>query len=147
MKVILREDDKKLGSAGDLVEVKAGFARNYLFPRNLAVRADASQMKRLEHEKKVLHDKKEKSLKEFKLLAAQIDKASCTISVTVGDEDKMFGSVTAMDITEALAKEGVELDKKHIHLEEPIKTLGVFSVPIKLSPEVETTLKVWVVKA
>jgi large subunit ribosomal protein L9 len=147
MKVILREDDKKLGSAGDVVEVKAGFARNYLFPRNLAVRADASQMKRLEHERKVLNDKKEKGLKEFKALAAQIDKASCTISVTVGDEDKMFGSVTSIDIAEALAKEGVELDKKHIHLEEPIKALGVFSVPIKLSPEVETDLKVWVIKA
>ncbi len=147
MKVILREDDKKLGSAGDVVEVKAGFARNYLFPRNLAVRADSSQMKRLEHERKILRDKREKHLKQAKQLAARVDKASCTISVSVGEEDKIFGSVTAMDIAAALAKEGVEIDKKHIHLEEPIKALGVFSVPIKLSPEVETDLKVWVVKA
>ena len=147
MKVILREDDKKLGVAGDVVEVKAGYARNFLLPRNLAVRADSSQMKRLEHERKILHDKSEKNLKESKRLAARIDKVSCTISVTVGDEDKMFGSVTTIDIAQALGKEGVEIDKKYIHLEEPIKTLGVFSVPIKLSPEVETDLKVWVVKA
>ncbi len=147
MKVILREDDKKLGKAGDVVEVKNGYARNYLIPRNLAVRADAGQMKRLEHEIKVLNDKKEKLLKESKQIAGRIDGASCTISVKVGEEDKIFGSVTAMDIAEALAKEGIEIDRKWIHLEEQIKSLGVFTVPIKLNAEVETKLKVWVVKA
>ena len=147
MKVILREDDRKLGQAGDVVEVKDGYAQNYLIPRNLAVKADASHMKHLEHERKVLGDRKEKQNKQAKLQAEQIEKASCTISVQVGEEEKIFGSVTSIDIVEALAKEGVTIDKKDIHLEEPIKSLGIFTVPVKLAPEVEANLKVWVVKA
>jgi large subunit ribosomal protein L9 len=147
MKVILRESDKKLGNEGDVIEVKAGFARNYLFPRNLAVKADASHMKRLEHDRKVLSDRNEKHLKQARQLAEKVGKASCTISVQVGEEEKIFGSVTTMDIAEALAKEGLEIDKKDIHLDEPIKSIGVFTVPVKLAPEVEASLKVWVVKA
>ena len=146
MKVILREDLSKLGKAGDVIEVKNGYARNYLIPRNLAVKAEAGQMKRLEHEKKVLHDKQEKHLKEARALADKISSTSCTISVQVGEEDKLFGSVTALDIVESLSKEGVTIDKKDVHLEEPIKSLGVFTVPVKLKPEVEAKLKVWVVK-
>ena len=147
MKVILREDVKRLGSAGDVVEVKDGYARNYLVPRNLAVRADAGHMRQLEHEKKVLHEKREKMLKGARKLAETINKTSCTISVQAGEEDKLFGSVTSIDIAEALSKEGVEIDKKHIQLEEPIKSLGVFVVPIKITSEVEARLKVWVVRA
>jgi large subunit ribosomal protein L9 len=147
MKVILRENTEKLGNAGDVIEVKAGFARNYLFPRNLAVRADASHMKQLEHERKVHTDRNEKHLKQSRQLAEKVGKASCTISVQVGEEERIFGSVTTMDIAEALAKEGLEIDKKDIHLDEPIKSLGVFTVPVKLAPEVEASLKVWVVKA
>ena len=146
MKVILREDVHSLGNAGDVIEVKNGYARNYLIPRKLAVRAEASQMKRLEHEKKVLHDKQEKQLKEARALADKINSTSCTIAVQVGEEDKLFGSVTALDIVESLSKEGVSVDKKDVHLEEPIKSLGVFTVPVKLKPEVEAKLKVWVVK-
>jgi large subunit ribosomal protein L9 len=147
MKVILREDDKKLGQAGEVVEVKDGYAQNYLLPRNLAVRADASHMKQLDHERKMLGDRKDKQSKQARLMAEQIEKASCTISVRVGEEDKIFGSVTSIDIAETLEKEGVKIDKKYIHLEEPIKSLGVFTVPVKLAPEVEASLKVWVVKA
>ncbi len=147
MKVILREDDKKLGKAGDIVEVKDGYAHNFLIPRNLAVKADASHMKQLEHERKILRDKSEKLLKQAKKLVEQIEKASCTISVQVGEEERIFGSVTAMDIAQALDKEGVEVDKRAIQLEEPIKTLGVYTVPVKLGPEVEAKLKVWVVKS
>lgn len=147
MKVILRQDDNKLGKAGDVIEVKDGFARNYLIPRNIAIKADAGQMKQLEHERKILRDKADKHTKEARKLADQVDKASCTIPVQVGEEDKIFGSVTAIDIVEALSKEGVEIDKKTIHLEEPIKSLGVFTIPVKLMPEVEAKLKVWVVKA
>ena len=147
MKVILRKDDEKLGKAGDVVQVKKGYAHNYLIPRNLAVRADASHMKQLEHERKMLGDKKEKLARQARQLAESIDKVSCTIAVHVGEEDRIFGSVTAMDIAQALGKEGVEVDKKNIHLEEPIKSLGVFTVPVKLGPEVEAKLKVWVVKA
>ena len=147
MKVILREDDKELGKAGDVVEVKDGYAQNYLIPRNIAVKADASHMKQLDHVRKMLGDKKDKQNKQANLMAEQIEKASCTISVQVGEEEKIFGSVTAMDIVETLEKEGVTIDKKDIHLEEPIKSLGVFTVPVKLAPEVEANLKVWVVKA
>ena len=147
MKVILREDDKKLGKAGDIVEVKDGYAHNFLIPRNLAVKADASHMKQLEHERKILHDKREKQLKQARKLVEQIEKASCTISVQVGEEERIFGSVTAMDIAQALDKEGVEVDKRAIQLEEPIKTLGVYTVPVKLGPEAEAKLKVWVVKS
>jgi large subunit ribosomal protein L9 len=147
MKVILREDIKRLGSAGEVVEVKEGYGRNYLIPRNLAVSADAGHMRQLEHERKVLREKKEKLAKGAKSLADRIAGASCTIAVKVGEEDKIFGSVTAMDIVESLKKEGLEIDKKNIQLEEPIKSLGVFTVLVRIIPEVEAKLKVWVVKA
>jgi len=147
MKVILREDYKKFGKAGDVVEVKDGYARNYLIPRNLAVRADESQIRQLEHERKILQDKKEKHARVAENLAEQINKISCTISVQVGEEDRIFGSVTAMDIADSLLKEGIEIERKNILLEEPIKSLGVFTVPIKLTPEVDGKLKVWVVRA
>lgn len=146
MKVILREDVQQLGKAGDVVDVKDGYARNYLIARKLAVRADTGQMKHLEHERKLLKDKKDKELKQATELAEKIGKTSCTISVQVGEEDRMFGSVTTMDITKCLAKEGLEVDKKAIQLEEPIRELGVFSVPIRLAPGVEAKLKIWVVK-
>ncbi|RJP68504.1 MAG: 50S ribosomal protein L9 [Candidatus Abyssobacteria bacterium SURF_17] len=147
MKVILREDVKSLGKAGDVIEVKDGYARNYLIARNLAVKADAGHMRQLEHERKMLHDKKEKTFKEANKLAEKINKTSCTIAVQVGEEDKLFGSVTALDIVEQLAKEGVEVDKRNVQLEEPIRALGVFNVPVKIMPEVEAKLKLWVVKA
>jgi large subunit ribosomal protein L9 len=147
MKVILREDVQRLGKASEIVEVKDGFARNYLIPRNLAVMADAGHMRQLEHEKKVLNDKREKILKEANKLVDKINKISCTIAVQAGEEDKLFGSVTAMDIAESLSKEGVEIDRRGILLEEPIRSLGVFVVPIKIMPEVEAKLKVWIVKA
>lgn len=147
MKVILREDVQKLGKAGDVIEVKDGYARNYLIARNLAIRADAGQLRQLDHERKLLKDKKEKVLKEAKELADKISKASCTIAVQVGEEDKMFGAVTAIDIAKSLSKEGVEVDKKLIELEEPIKSLGVFTVAVKVMPDVEAKLKVWVVKS
>jgi large subunit ribosomal protein L9 len=147
MKVILREDVQKLGKAGDVVEVKDGYARNYLIARNLAVGADAGHLRQLEHERKLLRDRKEKTLKQARELAEKIGKASCTIAVQVGEEDKLFGSVTAMDIAKYLGKEGIEIDKKLIDLEEPIKTLGVFTVPVRIMSDVEAKLKVWVVKS
>jgi large subunit ribosomal protein L9 len=146
MKVILREDVQQIGKAGDVVEVKDGYARNYLIARDLAVRADAGHMKQLEHERKLLKDKSEKALKQAKDLAQKIENASCTIPVQVGEEDKLFGSVTSIDIEKCLAKEGVVIDKKSIQLDEPIRALGVFQIPVKVSPEVEAKLKVWIVK-
>ena len=146
MKVILREDVQQLGKAGDVVEVKSGYARNYLIARNLAVRADTGHMKQLEHERKLLKDKKDKVLKQANDLAVKINATSCTISVQAGEEDKIFGSVTAMDIAKCLAKEGIEVDKKNIQLEEPIRSLGVFNVPVRVTSEVEARLKIWVVK-
>ncbi len=147
MKVILREDLKKLGKAGQVVEVKAGYARNYLIPRNLAVRADASHMRHLEHERKILQDRTEKQLRQARNLAEQINRASCTIPVQVGEEDRIFGSVTPIDIADSLSKEGITIDRKCIHLEEPIKSLGVFTIPVKLAADVEAKLKVWIVRA
>jgi large subunit ribosomal protein L9 len=147
MKVILREDYQHLGKAGDVVDVRDGYARNFLIPRNLAVRADAGQMKQLEHERKLLSDKQEKHTKQARNLAEQLSRTSCTIPVQVGEEERIFGSVTAIDIAETLLKEGINIDRKNIHLEEPIKSLGVFTVPVKLAAEVEGKLKVWVVKA
>ena len=137
----------RLGKASEVVEVKDGYARNYLIPRNLAVRADAGHMRQLEHEKKVLRDKREKTLKGANKLADKVSKTSCTISVQAGEEDKLFGAVTAMDIAESLRKEGIEIDKRNVLLEEPIKSLGVFVVPIRIMSEVEAKLKVWIVKA
>lgn len=147
MKVILREDVQRLGKAGDVVEVKTGYARNYLIARNLAVSADAGRIKQLEHERKLLKDKQEKALKQARELEAKINKTSCTIPVQVGEEDKIFGSVTTMDIAKCLSQEGIEVDKKDIQLEEPIRSLGVFTVPIRVATEVEAKLKIWVVKA
>lgn len=147
MKVILREELKGLGKAGDVIDVKDGYARNYLIPRDLAVKADPGRMRQLEHEKKVLQDRRDKKLKEARNMAEKIEKTSCTIHVQVGEEEKLYGSVTAMDIVESLGKEGMEVEKRAIHLEEPIRSLGVFTVPVKLMPEVEAKLKVWVVKA
>jgi large subunit ribosomal protein L9 len=146
MKVILRENHPELGKAGDVVDVKDGYARNYLIPRNQAIQADAGHMKRLEHERKMLRDKTEKKSKQARKLAERIEATSCTIPVQVGEEDKIFGSVTTMDIVECLGKEGIEIDKKIVHLEEPIKSLGVFTVPVKLTADIEARLKVWVVK-
>lgn len=146
MKVILTEDVERVGKVGDLVEISDGYARNFLIPKKLAAEATEKNVKALEHEKRLISDKVRKEKKEALELAKKINECSITIPVKVGEEDKLFGSVTAKDIAEALSREGIKIDKKKIQLESPLKELGVFDVPIKLHQETVASLKLWIVK-
>jgi len=146
MQVILREDVEKLGRAGDVLHVSNGYGRNYLIPKGLAIEATTKNIKALEHEKRLIENKKRKERIDAEALAKRISETSVTIPMQAGEEDKLFGSVTAMDITEALAKEGISIDKRNLLLEEPIKRLGIYTVNIKIHPDVIAELKVWVVK-
>ena len=146
MKLLLRQDYKQLGVAGDVVDVKPGFARNFLIPNGFAMLATAKNLKRYENDQKQLFWREEKEKRQSEELAKTLENGSCTITVQVGDEDKMFGSVTSQNISEALQAQGYTLDKRKILLEEPIKSLGIYSVPIKLHTDVEAKVKVWVVK-
>jgi large subunit ribosomal protein L9 len=146
MKVILTQDIAGLGSIGDLITVKDGFGRNYLVPQGKALQATSQNMKKLEHQKRQIREKIDKAKREAERLAARIESVSCTVAKAVGEEDKLFGSVTGMDIEASLKLEGVEIDRKKINLLEPIKSLGIYNIPIKLHPEVTAVLKLWVVK-
>ena len=147
MKVILRSDVMDLGTAGDLVNVKDGYARNYLVPRNLAVAASKASIRALEHERRQIALRERKRLGELEKLAQKIRGTSVTVSKEVGENDRLFGSVTSMDLHRALEGEGIKLDRRLIQLDEPIKSIGVFEVMIRLHRQVEAKLKVWVVKA
>ena len=146
MKIILREDYKQLGDAGAVVTVKDGFARNYLIPRGIAYPATNSYLKVFEEEKKQQQFKQRKEIKAAQEMVKKIEGVSVTIPVSVGEGDKMYGSVTAQNIFEHLEKQNIEIDKKKIDLDEPIKELGIYQVPIKLHKEVKASIKVWVVK-
>ena len=146
MKLVLRQDYKSLGVAGDVINVKPGFARNFLIPNGFAMLATEKNLKRFENDKKQLFWQQEKEKRQSEELAKTLENVSCTITVQVGEEDKMFGSVTSQNIAEALEAQGHHIDKRKILLEEPIKSLGIYSVPIKLHTDVEAKVKVWVVK-
>jgi large subunit ribosomal protein L9 len=146
MQVILRDDMDNLGKSGEVVNVKEGYARNYLLPRGLAIKATATDVKRVEHEKRVIAARTAKLAKEAQAEADKLSSVSVSIARAVGEEDKLYGSVTSRDIAEALAEKNVKIDSKKIHLEEPIKTLGMTEVQIKLGRGVNATIKVWVVK-
>jgi large subunit ribosomal protein L9 len=146
MKVILRQDFEQLGRIGDVVEVKDGYARNYLIPRHIAYQATESSMRRLEEEKKQHVKRTEKEKRTSEKLAAELEKVSITIQMKVGEEDKLFGSVTSQMIADALKEKGIELDKRQIELEDSIKALGIYTVPVKLAGGVIGKVKVWVVR-
>ena len=146
MKIVLRQNYDSLGSAGEIVKVKPGFARNFLIPKGIAFFATPQNIKRYESEKEQLTWKKEQDKRKSEDLAKTLESVSCTITVQVGEEDKLFGSVTAQNIAEALESQGYKIDKRKILLDEPIKSLGIYSVPIKVHTEVEAKVKVWVVK-
>ena len=146
MQVILRDDMDNLGKSGEVVNVKEGYARNYLLPRGLAIKATASDVKRIEHEKRVIAARTAKLAKESQAAADALSRVSVSIARSVGEEDKLYGSVTSRDIAEALAAQNVKIDSKKIHLEEPIKTLGMTEVQVKLGRGINATIKVWVVK-
>ncbi len=146
MKIILRQDYDNLGKAGDVVAVKPGFARNYLFPKKIAYPAKPNFIRMLEEEDRQKLQRKRKEKKAAEELAEKLSNVSVTIHASVGEEDKMFGSVTTQDIAAALKEQNYEIDRRKIVLEEPIKALGIYSVPIKVFSEVEAKVKVWVVK-
>ncbi len=146
MKVILRQDIEKLGERGEVREVAGGYARNFLLPRSLALEATSENVEILEREKKRETRELEKKKKETELLGEKLEKLSCTISRQAGEDEKLFGSVTTSHIASALKKEGIEINKKDIELEEPIRELGIYTVSIKLPYEIKGKLKVWVVK-
>lgn len=146
MKVILLKDVENLGSLGDEITVKDGFARNYLIPRNLVMEATDGALRVLEQKKAQRARRDRKIKEECEALAEKIGALSITISMEAGEEDKLFGSVTSEMIAENLLAEGVDVDKKKIDLEEPIKALGVFNVDIRLHSEVTAQARIWVVK-
>ena len=145
MQVILREDVPHLGEVGDVVKVKPGYARNYLLPRGLAVMANARQLKRLEHERRVIEARVAKARAGAEGEAAKLSKVELTISKAAGENDKLFGSVTAMEIEALLRERGFEVDRRKILLDENIKQLGDFEVDIKLHRDVRATILVRVV--
>jgi large subunit ribosomal protein L9 len=146
MKIILREDIKALGKMGQIVDVADGYARNYLVPRGLAVEANTKNIRSLEHEKKIIQEKAKKLKDSAQDFALRISSMTLAIKAKAGEEGKLFGSVTTMDIAEALKNEGLEVDKKKILLEEPIKRLGSYSVNIKIHHEISAQLNVQVIE-
>ena len=145
MQVILREDVDNLGKIGDLVKVKPGYARNFLVPSKKAIEATPKNMKAMEHAKKMVSDRLRTLKKSAAADAENIRALAIVIKAKVGEEGKLFGSVTSMDIAEAAAAKGVTIDKRKIALEEPIKRLGEFTVTVKLPADVTADLKVTVV--
>ena len=147
MQVILREDLNNLGKSGDVVTVKAGYGRNYLIPQGLAVVATEQDVARVAHEKRVIAARNAKLSKDAQAVADRLNQVSVSIAVSVGEEDKLYGSVTARDIVDALHEKGVtNVDTKSLVLGEPLKALGLAEVPVKLGRGVTATIKVWVVK-
>ena len=146
MKVILRKDFETLGTIGDVVAVKDGYARNYLLPRQIAYRATTSSLRALEEEKKQHERQEHKQLKDAEKVGSELEKISITIAMKVGEDDKLFGSVTSQMIADALKEKGFTVDKRTIELEEPIRTLGIFEVPVKLHTKISAKAKVWVVR-
>ncbi len=146
MKIILRQDHEKLGKIGDIVEVKNGYARNYLIPRKIAAEVTEGNLRALEVEKKQHLERQKKELLRAQKIAAQLEKTSITLKAKVGEDEKLFGSITSQHISEALAEKGISIDKRIIELEEPIKALGIYTVNVKLHGEVSGKVKVWVVR-
>ena len=146
MKIILRQDHEKLGKIGDVVDVKDGFARNYLIPRNIGYAATPGNIQALEEEKKQLSRRQDKELHHAQKMSTELEKLSITLKVKVGEDEKLFGSVTSQMIADALEEKGMKLDKRLIDLPEPIKALGIYTVDVKLHTSVAGKVKVWVVR-
>jgi len=145
-RVILQDNVQHLGKTGDIVKVRDGYARNFLVPRGLAVVADGRNVRRLNHQKRLAETRNFKALASARVLAEQIAATAVTITKEAGEDNKLFGSVTNRDIAEALGADGFEVDRKTIHIDEPIRSLGVKSVLVKLHADIEATLTVYVTK-
>ncbi|MBI5416786.1 50S ribosomal protein L9 [Candidatus Poribacteria bacterium] len=146
MKVILLQDIQSLGKKNDTIEIKDGYARNYLIPRGKACDVNPRSLSMVDEQRRRIAALEKKEKQAADALCAKIAALNCTISCQAGEQDKLFGSVTNQDIHKNLAAQGMNIDKRDILLEEPIKSLGVFFVDIRIAKELKTTLKVWVVK-
>ena len=146
MEIILRQAVENLGKPGDVVKVKPGYARNYLLPHGLAYEATPGNLKRIKQERERLEAAENTRRASAQELAEKVEKVSLTFSARVGDEGKLFGSVTATDIAQQLEAQGVHVEKRQIDLHEPIKALGVYRVPIRLHADVKPEVRVWVIK-
>lgn len=146
MEVILRQAVENLGKPGDVVKVKNGYARNYLLPHNLAYEATPGNLKRIQQERDRLEAAENQRRGAAQDIATKLEQVSLTFSARVGEEGKLFGSVTATDIAQQLAQQGFEIEKRQIDLHEPIKSLGVYRVPVRLHADVKPEIRVWVIK-
>lgn len=146
MKIIMLRDVENVGQAGQIVQVADGFARNLLIPKGQALLATDANMARFESQRRQLDALADREQKAAVALAEELEKASLTAQVRVGEEDRLFGSVTTQHIAELLKEQGHEVDRRKIELEEPIRELGVFTIPIRLHPSVAAQVKLWVVK-
>ena len=146
MEVILRQSIENLGQPGDIVKVSPGYARNFLLPRGIAYEATEGNRRRLERERSKLEAAEDERRSRAQEIADRLGEVSLTFSARVGDEGKLFGSVTAADIAQQLEAQGHHIEKRQIELPEPIKSLGVYRVPIRLHADVKPELKVWVIK-
>jgi large subunit ribosomal protein L9 len=145
MEVILKEDIANVGKIGDVVRVRDGYARNYLLPRGLVLEANKRNLKTFEHQKKVVADQKQKIMRQAHAVGDQLAGVSLVIAMKVGEEGRLFGSVTNIQIEKALKSKGLNVERRKIHLNEPIKTAGDYEVPVRLSADVTVPLKVSVV--
>src|SRR5580658_4746430 len=146
MRVLLKSDVPKIGKKGELLDVKEGYARNFLIPNGLAIEATGGTMKQYEEEKKSVDRRKAKEKEEAQALAAKIKGLTVTLRHKAGDEGRLFGSITSAEVAEALKQKGFEIDKKQIHLDEPIRLVGKHEAKVKLHAEVSATLNVEVMK-
>ncbi len=146
MEVILRQAVENLGKPGDVVKVKNGYARNYLLPHGLAYEATPGNLKRIQQERDRLDSAENQRRMTAQELAAKLEQVSLTFSARVGEEGKLFGSVTASDISQQLETQGYTVEKRQIDLHEPIKSLGVYRVPVRLHADVKPEIRVWVIK-
>ena len=146
MEIILRQGVENLGKPGDVVKVKAGYARNYLLPHGLAYEATPGNLKRIQQERERLEAAENERRTAAQGLAENLEQVSLTFSARVGEEGKLFGSVTAADIAQQLEAQGFHVEKRQIDLHEPIKALGVYRVPVRLHADVKPEVRVWVIK-
>ena len=145
MEVILKEDIATLGKIGEVVRVRDGYARNYLLPRSMVLVANKKNLKTFEHQKKMVADQKQKITRHAQVVGDQLAGVSLVIPMKVGEEGKLFGSVTTIQIEKALKAKGLNVDRRKIHLEAPIKSVGDYEVPIRLSADLTVSMKVSVV--
>ncbi len=146
MEVILKQDIEKIGKAGAVIKVKGGYARNFLIPNGLAVPLTPANLKRLEQEKQKKIYELEKVKKESEALGERLANLSLTLPALTQEGDRLYGGISSQDIAAALKEEGFDIEKNSIVLEEPIKSLGIYEIPVKLHPEVTAKIKVWIVK-